>query len=202
MSMNPHLTKRRNFEAEALPRLGDLYRTASYILDNQADAQKLVLETFVKAYHSWSDCQFCPDSRVWLFELLANGLLRKHRASARNSREIHKYDEIDILSAHTRFLTQGSDDGFDAIPLFAISEVEISNVVRSLPEDFRLIVVLSLLEGFSYREIAEIANISVESVRSKLHRGRTLMQRELMNRLACDVGFQKSTGRVRSRRMA
>jgi RNA polymerase sigma-70 factor (ECF subfamily) len=82
-----------------------------------------------------------------------------------------------------------------------MSSDDVKNAIRNLPDDFRLIVVLSLLEGFSYQEIAEITGFPLNAVRSRLHRGRRLLQKRLFDQDVCEGDYGMAAGRVRSTRM-
>ena len=105
------------------------------------------------------------------------------------SAAIDSADKIDGHLAHSRLLDQQPIDDSEQFSFSAISKEDVKKAIGNLPDDFRLIVVLSLLEGFSYQEIADIAGIHLETVRSKLHQGRRLMQRELLGQVACEGNY-------------
>ena len=198
--MKRDVKNRRYFEAEAFPHLKALYRTALCVSDSESDAQDLVQETFAKAYRSWHKYQFNPNCRVWLFRIMANALVNKYRPSLKLPARMSDTDEIDRNSLHSWPMDQQPIADYDQVPFSASSEDDFKKAIRNLPNDFRLIVVLSLLEGFSYQEIAEIAGINLETVRSGLCQGRKLVQRELCDHVACEGNYSMTADRVRSRR--
>ncbi len=177
---------RKDFATHALPHLENLYRTALYVLGNESDAQDLVRESLVRAYKSWHECQFSANRRAWLFRIMVNALSSKYRPSPDLSTAINNADEIDGYFAYSRWMSRQPIDHFGNVPFSAISEDDVRKAIAALPDDFRLIVVLSLLENFSYREIADIVDINLETVRSKLHQGRKLMQKELFDLVGCE----------------
>src|SRR5512140_2454078 len=183
-SMNRNRMKRKDFEAQALPQLQDLYCTALYLLDDVSDAQDAVRESFVRAYRSWHESQYSPDCRVWLFKIMVNVIFNNYLQSSSLSNTTDIADEIDGYLVYSRWLNQQPIEGAGHSPFLSISEDRLREVIGNLPVEFRLTVVLSLLEGFCYREIAEIAGIAVETVRIRLHKGRNLMQSQLFNQAA------------------
>jgi RNA polymerase sigma-70 factor, ECF subfamily len=198
--MKQNKTKREDFEAQAMPQLEDLYRTALYMLDSESNAQDLVLESFVRAYDSWHKCHFSPNCRVWLFRIMVNVLMNKYRPSPSLSVAINSTDEIDGYLVFSRWINHRPIDDSVQFPFSAISQDHVKEAIRELPNDIRLMVVLSLLVGFSYREIAYISGINLETVKSRLHQGRKLMQRELFDHVECEGKYDLPADRVRSSR--
>jgi RNA polymerase sigma-70 factor, ECF subfamily len=198
--MKQNLERRKYFEARAFPHIEALYRTALYVSDSESDARDLVQETFAGAYRFWHKYQFNPDSRVWFFRLLANALSNKYRPSLSLSAVTNNNDEIDRHSSHPQLVDQQPIDEAGLVPFSVLSKDDVKNAISNLPDDFRLIVVLSLLEGFTYEEIASIVGIHLETVKSKLHQGRRLIQRELLSRAVYSSTYSSIADRVRSRR--
>jgi RNA polymerase sigma-70 factor (ECF subfamily) len=190
--MKQNMEKRKKFEAQALPQLENLYFTALYMLQNHYDAQDLVGETYIKAYSSWREYQFVPDCRVWLFRTMASILINKYWSSHGLSVAINSTDEIDGYLIYSQWVNQQSNDNSDRDFFSMISEDDVKRVIKSLPDDLRLIIVLSLLEGFSYREIADIAGINLKTVKSKLYEGRKLMQKELFGHMTLENNYDMS----------
>jgi RNA polymerase sigma-70 factor (ECF subfamily) len=174
-------SKIEDFEEKVLPQPAGLYHTAIYVLGNESIAQDLGQESFVRAYQSWCQGQISPNYRVWLFKIMADILISKYWPSLGLSEATNSVGEIDGYLLYSRWLNHRPIVDSGKIPFSAISDDQIGKAVGELPQDLRLIVVLSLLEGFSYREIAEIAGINLETVKSRLHQGRKLMQRELFD---------------------
>jgi RNA polymerase sigma-70 factor (ECF subfamily) len=199
--MTQNTAQRMDFEAQALPQLESLYRTALYVLDNESQAQDLVQETFLRAYRSWHESQFSPNCRLWLFKIMAIALMNKHGSTYSRSVAMDSADEIDGHFAHSVPMHHRPVDHFNHVPASVMSADDVSTAVRGLPDDCRLAVVLSLQEGFSYREIADIAGVTSDTVRSTLLRGRTLMRKELHGHVTHEVLSQIPEGGARRRSM-
>jgi len=170
----------RDFERQALPFLDSLYNTARRLARNAEDAEDLVQETYLKAYRSFD--QFTPGTnlKAWLFRILKNtfiNLYRKRQAAP---------PEGDFLAIEEGFEGQVRDDAGGRIPTPEEEALEGSldeNVQRALDglaPDYRMAVVLADLEGFSYKEIAEILEIPVGTVMSRLYRGRKKLEDDLL----------------------
>jgi len=186
--MKQNKTNRKEFEARALPQLDGLYRMALYVLDSESDARDVVQESFVKAYHTWRDGRFSSNSRIRLFKIMVNVLFNKYWPSPRRSSAINSADEIDLYSASSKRVNRQQTHDSGRVSFSAMSEASIKKAIKNLPQEFRLIVVLSMLEGFSYREIADVVGIDLETIRYRLRRGRRLMQRELIGQVECEDG--------------
>jgi RNA polymerase sigma-70 factor (ECF subfamily) len=178
--MKQNIARRMGFEAYALPQLEGLYRTALYVLDNESDAQDLISTSFARAYYSWLKYQAGPNCRVWLFRIMANALINRYRPSLSLSAAIDGADEIDGHLVYSRMLNQEPTEIPEQIPTSAISNHDVKKTIGNLPDGCRLITVLSLLEGFSYDEIADITGLHVETVRSRLYQGRQLIRESLL----------------------
>ncbi len=199
--MKQNMTTRREFEAQALPHVERLYRTASYVSDNESDAHDLVQESLARGYHAWLKSQVSPDSRVWLFRAMANALADRPRPSFGRSAVTDSTERIDGFLVHFRLMNVQPVDDSGQVPLSSISKDDVKRAIGNLHDNFKLIVVLSLLEGFSYQEITDITGIPLEAVRSRLHLGRKLMQRELFDHLVSEGNYKMTASRVRSTRM-
>ena len=160
---------------------------------NQNDAEDLVQETMVKAYRFWDKFEPGSNCRAWLFKIMTNIFINDYRSKSRAPQAVD-VDDIDDNYLY-RHLT---DTGHEVNPehhLFAkIFDDDVKKAIEELPDDFRLVVVLSFLEGFSYQEIAEIADLQLGTVKSRLHRGRKLLQKQLLD-YAIRNGFIKSTSK-------
>ncbi len=194
------MAKKKDFEALALPQLTNLYRTALYILDDKSDAQEMVQDTFVRAYHSWDECQLDHNRRIWLFGIMTNVLVNKYRPSPSLSAATNNIYEIDSHAVYSQWVNQLSNIDPGYALLSTISEDHIRKAIGNLPLNLRLIVVFSLLEDFSYREIANIAGINLETVKVGLYQGRILMQRELFDLTERDGKYDIPADRVRSKK--
>lgn len=172
--------KRRSFEAEALPHMDALRRTALRMTRNEADADDLVQEAFVKAYRFWDKFEPGSNARAWLFKIMTNIFINDYRSKSRAPQSV-SVDEVDDNFIYGQLAAIPSVESPETELLAKIFDDDVKKAVEALPEDFRLVVVLSFLEGFSYQEIAEIANLQLGTVKSRLHRGRKLLQNQLLD---------------------
>ncbi len=177
-----------SFKLYALRLLEDLYSMTLYVLNNESDAQAVVQESFVSAYRLWHKRQFIPNCPVWLFGIMADIIVNKYRGAPDLSVPINHMEEIDGFLAYSRWVNQYLPGTPGRFPMAAISENDLRQAFGSLPDDIRLITALSMLRGFSYREIAEIVKISLEDVKSGLNQGRKLLQRQLFAPVVANRG--------------
>jgi len=176
----PHSSIRREiFEAEAIPHMDVLLRTALRLTKNKNDAEDLVQETFVKAYRFWDKFETGSNCRAWLFKIMTNIFINNYRSKTRSPLTAN-IDEIDDNYIYSRLANDGHTSVDPERELFAkIFDSDVRVAIENLPDDFRLVAVLSFLEGFSYQEIANIADLQLGTVKSRLHRGRKLLQTQL-----------------------
>jgi len=170
--------KRREFETEALPHMDALYRTALRMTKNETDAEDLVQEAFVKAYRFWDKFETGSNCRAWLFKIMTNIFINDYRSKSRSPMSVNM-DDIDDNFLFGQLATLGPGDDPEKQLFAKIFDDDVKKAIEELPDDFRLVVVLSFLEGFSYQEIAEIADLQLGTVKSRLHRGRKLLQKKL-----------------------
>ncbi|MEE8149244.1 MAG: sigma-70 family RNA polymerase sigma factor [candidate division Zixibacteria bacterium] len=181
--------KRQAFEKEALPHMDALYRTALRMTKNVGDAEDLVQEALVKAYRFWDKFETGSNCRAWLFKIMTNVFINEYRSKSRSPMSVN-VDDIDDNYLYGQ-LAANSDGDNPEKELFAkMLDDDVKKAIDELPEDFRIVVVLSFIEGFSYQEIAEIADLQLGTVKSRLHRGRKLLQKELLD-YAIKNGFIK-----------
>src|SRR5690349_8704064 len=173
------------FEAEALPFIDDVYRFALSLTRDAADADDVVQETFLRAYRSWHTFQPGSDARRWLFTITRNVFLRSRE---RERRHVDLEDgDLEALSSFVAATDQGRD-GSDQI----LSRIDLGPALRralsELDEPFKSAVVLVDLEDQSYEAASEILGVPIGTVRSRLFRGRRILQEKLMT-YARDAGF-------------
>jgi RNA polymerase sigma-70 factor (ECF subfamily) len=172
--------KRKTFEAEALPHMDALYRTALRMTKNTNDAEDLVQETFVKAYRFWDKFELGSNCRAWLFKIMTNIFINDYRAKSRTPTPVD-VDDIDDGYLYNQ-LAGSQTSANPEEQLFAkLVDDDVKRAIEELPDDFRVVVILSFLEGFSYQEIADIADLQLGTVKSRLHRGRKLLQKQLLD---------------------
>lgn len=158
-----------------------LYSAALRMTRNPADAEDLVQETYLKAYRAYHTFEAGTNLKAWLYRILTNTYINKYRKESRRPSEVDLGDVEDLYlyrrigSEDTAEVSRTTEDRV----LDGLVESDIKAAVESLPENFRLPVLLADLEGFSYKEIAEILDVPIGTVMSRLHRGRKAMQKVL-----------------------
>ena len=167
------------FEADALPYLDQLYRTALRMTRNPTDAEDLVQETFVRAFSAFRSYRQGTNLRAWLFRILRNTYINSYRKAQRtpftgSADELTDGQLLDIESRDGSGARSAEIEALDRL-----GDDDINDALASLPEDFRTAVVLADIEGFSYKEIAEIMDTPVGTVMSRVHRGRKALRRLL-----------------------
>ncbi|KAA3631221.1 MAG: RNA polymerase subunit sigma-24 [Calditrichaeota bacterium] len=172
------IDKRKQFEVEALPHMDALYRTALRMTKNEKDAEDLVQEAFVKAYRFWDKFEPGSNCRAWLFKIMTNIFINDYRSKSRSPMAVN-VDDIDDNFLYGQLAVGGKEENPEQDLFNKIFDDDVKKAIENLPDDFRLVVMLSFLEGFSYQEIAEIADLQLGTVKSRLHRGRKLLQKEL-----------------------
>lgn len=176
------------FEREALPWLDDVYRFALSLSRNEAEAEDIVQETFLRAYRSWHTYQPGSDARRWLFTICRNVFLRLRE---RGRRQVEAEDgDVEALAAVREHET-ARRDGVDELLTRIDLAPAISNALGQLQEPFRSAVVLVDVEDQSYEAAAEVLGVPIGTVRSRLFRGRRLLQQMLLD-YARDAGFATS----------
>lgn len=170
-----------NFADDAMQYSRQLYAAAMRMTRNPADAEDLVQETFLKAYRAYGSFTAGTNLKAWLYRILTNTYINKYRKASRRP------DEVDLGDVEDLYLYRrvGSEESAEASRttedrvLDGLVESDIKRAVESLPENFRIPVLLADLEGLSYQEIADILEIPIGTVMSRLHRGRKAMQKTL-----------------------
>ncbi|TME63681.1 MAG: sigma-70 family RNA polymerase sigma factor [Chloroflexi bacterium] len=168
------------FEQEALSYIDPLYRTALRMTRSEADAEDLVQETYIRALRFRA--QFTPGTnlKAWLFRILTNTFINAYRKRAR-APETTELDDVDEFSLYRRMSAErpaSSSPDPEREFLDGIVSSEVTDALEELPEKFRTTVLLDV-EGFSYKEIAEMLEIPIGTVMSRLHRGRKFLQQRL-----------------------
>jgi RNA polymerase sigma-70 factor (ECF subfamily) len=185
--------KREKFDKEALIHLDALHRTALRMTRNENEAEDLVQETFLKAYRFWDKFEEGSNCRAWLFKIMTNIFINNYRAKSRTPQVVELQD-VDDNFLFGQLSALGPSENPEQHFFAKVFDDDVKKAIEELPEDFRLVVVLSFLEGFSYEEIAEIAGLQIGTVKSRLHRGRKLLQKSLWE-YAIKNGFIKEPAR-------
>jgi len=170
-----------DFAEQAMPLMDALYAAALRMTRNPADAEDLVQETYLKAFRGFHGFEQGTNIKAWLYRILTNTYINRYRAKQRRPDETDLDDVEDLYLYRRVGGLEGARIGRSAEDelLDLVSEDEVKAAVESLPEGFRLAVLLADVEGFAYKEIAEILDIPIGTVMSRLHRGRKQLQKRL-----------------------
>ena len=175
------MSAKEQFTTDAMQYAPQLFSTALRMTRNRSDAEDLVQETYIKGWRSFHTFQEGTNLRAWLFRIMTNTYINKYNAKKRKGTEV-ELDDVEELFLYKRLgsidqsqLSSSAED--QMLELF--TDDEVKNALEELPEDFRMPVLLSDVDGFSYKEIAEMLEIPIGTVMSRLHRGRKAMQKML-----------------------
>lgn len=170
----------QEFEQLALPHTDALLRTALRMTRNKSDAEDLVQDTFLKAYRFFNRFERGTNIRAWLFKIMTNLFINSYRDRAKRPPET-SFDEVEESFLYNKLVEEGQPTGTNPEKeLFdKLYTDEVQQMLDRLPEEFRMVVMLNFVEGFAYQEIAEILGIELGTVKSRLHRGRKLLQKGL-----------------------
>jgi RNA polymerase sigma-70 factor (ECF subfamily) len=171
------------FTDVAMEFMPGLYSAALRMTRNRADAEDLVQETYLKAYRSYGSFTEGTNLRAWLYRILTNTYINSYRAAQRRP-ELADVEDVEDLYLYKRLAgSGGSVPGRSAEDeaLERFTDEDVKGALEALPEAFRMAVMLADVDGFSYKEIAEITDVPIGTVMSRIHRGRKALQKALLD---------------------
>lgn len=180
------------FERELLPNIDALHTFAYHLSFNEDDAKDLVQETFLKAYRALDSYESGTNAKAWLFKILKNAYINQYRKKIRRPTTVDYEDYIGYQDKEDQSSVEFLDlreEIFDNL----IGD-EVTSAVNSLPVDFRAVILLCDVEGFTYEEISKIIDIPIGTVRSRLHRARNMLKEKLTS-YARLMGYEDKRGK-------
>jgi RNA polymerase sigma-70 factor (ECF subfamily) len=166
------------FETEALPLLPGLYSAAFRLTRNATDAEDLVQETFLRAYRGFHQFEPGTNLKAWLYRILTNTFINSYRKKQREP-QTDSLDETEDWYLYSRMAERGTEPSAETSVIESLPDEDVQEALSSLPDQFRIAVLLADVEGFSYKEIAEITEVPIGTVMSRLHRGRKALEKRL-----------------------
>jgi RNA polymerase sigma-70 factor (ECF subfamily) len=175
------MAEQATFADQAMEFMPSLYTAALRMTRNPADAEDLVQETYLKAYRAFHTFQQGTNLKAWLYRILTNTFINAYRSKKRKP-EQSDIEDIEDLYLYRRLgglEAAAAGRSAEEEVLDHITDTDVKAALESLPDNFRMAVLLADVEGFSYKEIAEILDIPIGTVMSRLHRGRRALQKAL-----------------------
>ena len=170
---------RERFERDVLPLLPSLYGAALRMTRNPADAEDLVQDTYLRAFRGFAGFQEGTNLKAWLYRILTNSFINTYRKKQRQPQTVDGPDDIEEWYLFDRLGSRNVESSAEDEVLESLPDDDEKQALESLPENFRLPVLLADVEGFSYKEIAEIMDTPIGTVMSRLHRGRKALEKAL-----------------------
>jgi RNA polymerase sigma-70 factor, ECF subfamily len=170
---------RERFERDVLPLLPSLYGSALRMTRNPADAEDLVQDTYLRAFRGFAGFQEGTNLKAWLYRILTNSFINTYRKKQRQPQTVDGPDDLEEWYLFDRLGSRNVEASAEQEVLDQIPDEDVKRALESLPENFRMPVLLADVEGFSYKEIADIMDTPIGTVMSRLHRGRKALEKAL-----------------------
>jgi RNA polymerase sigma-70 factor (ECF subfamily) len=170
--------KQKDFDEEIIPHMDALYNFALRLTTDPNDAEDLVQDTIVKAYRFFSSYEKGTNAKAWMFRILKNSFINNYRKTSKKPSQVD-YDEVSSYYESIRAERTDTSD-LENLMFREMMDDDLSNALTRLPEDFRTVVLLCDVEGYTYEEIANMLDVPIGTIRSRLHRGRNLLKTELL----------------------
>jgi RNA polymerase sigma-70 factor (ECF subfamily) len=169
--------KQQEFSDEILPHLDAIYTFALRLTADPNDAEDLVQDTVVKAYRFFSSFEKGTNAKAWLYRILKNSYINSYRKKSKEPNQVD-YDEVSTYYETIRDERTDTSDLEEMMFRDMVGD-DVNKALQSLPEDFRTVVMLCDMDGFTYEEIANMLDVPIGTIRSRLHRGRNLLRAQL-----------------------
>jgi RNA polymerase sigma-70 factor (ECF subfamily) len=170
---------RERFERDVLPLLPSMYGAALRLTRNPADAEDLLQETYLRAFRGFASFEEGTNLKAWLYRILTNSFINTYRKKQREPQIVEGPEDLEEWYLYDRLGGRSVEGSAEDEVLDRLPDEAVQRALESLPENFRLPVLLADVEGFSYKEIAEIMETPIGTVMSRLHRGRKALERAL-----------------------
>ena len=183
MSSGPPHDRKSEFEDVALPFMDALFNLALNLTRNRKDAEDLVQEAYLRAYRFFDSYKPGTHIKAWLFRILRNTFINRYRAQKARPEEVD-FGKIEATYERTIeevFLRDHAPPSPEDVVLEGVLDAEVDQALAQLPEEYRTVVLMALLEEMSYKEIAAALSIPIGTVMSRLHRGRKILQASLLD---------------------